>query len=112
MKKIAALSFVFLFSAQCFADFEISDLELGVLTCIESTTNLGSENANPEKEKIVNEIFKEVGVSKKYDASVHSNVRERYKLKVAFEFSEGYSACDSYIYKIDPDGKKYTSNEY
>jgi hypothetical protein len=111
MKISFLLCLTLIFSSLCLADSSISDLELGVLSCIERTTNLGEDSSNPEKAKIVNAIFKEIGIKAMHDDSKHSNVRGRYKLKDADAYSEGYSACDNYIYKIDPEGTKYTNYE-
>ena len=98
-------------SSMCFADAGISDLELGVLSCIERTTNLGVDSSNPEKEIIVNAIFEEAGIANKYADSRHSNARGRYKVEDSDAYSEGYSTCDNYIYKIDPEGTKYVNYE-
>lgn len=102
---------MFYTGASAFAGSDITDLELGVLSCIEKTTNLGADSSNKDKEKIVNAIFDKVGISTRYTHVKHHNAIERYKMKDADLYYQGYSACDGYMYKIDPEGAKYSSHE-
>lgn len=95
-------------SINCFA---ISDMEMGVIACIERTTNLDIYNNDNETGRIVNEIFNRIGVRQRYNPAIHSNVLNRYTISDSEPYSFAYAVCERYIQFIDPDGSKYQEYE-
>lgn len=106
--KFAFIPLSLLFCVSAFAsDKQPSDLELGVLSCIERNTRFNSENNSTEKARLVNTMFRKLGVKEQYQHSLHAGSYQVYSPSSSGAYFKAYSSCNAYLYQVDPGGKKY-----
>jgi hypothetical protein len=108
---ISAFTLALVLLTSAYAEEDISDAEIGIISCVENTTQFDKNDSSVEKEKLINMLFKKANLAIKYSPARHNGAGDTYKAKEVITYFDYYTLCDSYLYEKDPGANMYYSDD-